>query len=146
MAAFGKTYTVLVVDDQEATRLLVGRILSQELGARIVLAGTCERALHLAGETAFDVIVLDLMMPGSGGFELLKRLRMDSANRATPVVVLSEVVDEESMLLCRVLGAGSFVSKPVEHQRIVEVVTELLPSHAARIHARSWRQPERTRG
>jgi CheY-like chemotaxis protein len=143
MAKPGKTYTVLIVDDHEPTRLLVGRILSQELGVRVVLAGTCEQALLLAGETAYDVIVLDLLMPGVGGFEVLKRLRMDSANRATPVVVLSVMADEESILRCKVLGANTFIAKPVERVRVAEAVRDLLPACSARIHAGSWQHPEK---
>ena len=138
-----KNFTVLIVDDHEPTRLLVGRILSQELGVRVVLAGTCEQALHLAGETVYDAIVLDLLMPGVGGFGVLKQLRMESANRATPVVVLSVVADEESILRCKVLGANSFVAKPVERERVAEAVGELLPSYAARINASSWQHLEK---
>jgi putative two-component system response regulator len=143
MAKPGKTYTVLIVDDHEPTRLLVGRILSQELGVRVVLAGTCEQALLLAGETAYDVIVLDLLMPGVGGFEVLKRLRMDSANRATPVAVLSVMADEESILRCKVLGANTFIAKPVERARVADAVRDLLPACSARIHAGNWQHPEK---
>ncbi|HKI63142.1 MAG TPA: response regulator [Burkholderiales bacterium] len=138
-----KTFTVLIVDDHEPTRLLIGRILSQELGVRVVLAGTCEQALHLAGETVYDAVVLDLLMPGVGGFGVLKRLRMESANRATPVAVLSVMADEESILRCKVLGANTFVAKPVERERVAEAVKELLPSYAARVHASSWHHPEK---
>jgi len=144
MAKSGKTYTVLIVDDHEPTRLFVGRILSQELGIRVVLAGTCEQALRLVGETVYDVIVLDLLMPGVGGFEVLKRLRMDSANRATPVVVLSVMADEATILRCKVLGANTFVAKPVHRELLSGTIRDLLPSHAARIHARSWQHhPEK---
>ncbi len=143
MAKLGKDYTVLIVDDHEPTRLLVGRILSQELGLRVVLAGTCEQALYLAGETVYDVILLDLLMPGVGGFEVLKRLRKDSTNRATPLVVLSVMADEESILRCKVLGANSFVAKPVERERVAEAVADLLPASSARIHASSWQHSEK---
>ncbi|MGH8737592.1 MAG: response regulator [Burkholderiales bacterium] len=143
MAKPAENYTVLIVDDHEPTRLLVGRILSQELGVRVVLAGTCEQALHLASETVYDVILLDLLMPGVGGFGVLKGLRMDSANRATPVVVLSVMADEESILRCKVLGANTFVAKPVDRDRVAEAVGELLPVSRARIHASSWQHPEK---
>jgi CheY-like chemotaxis protein len=143
MAKPAEAFTALIVDDHEPTRLLVGRILSQELGVRVVLAGTCEQALHLAGETVYDVIVLDLLMPGVGGFGVLKHLRMDSANRATPVVVLSVMADEASVLRCKVLGANSFVAKPVDRDRVAEAVGELLPSFRTRIHASSWQHLEK---
>ena len=143
MAKPSNTYTVLIVDDHEPTRLLVGRILSQELGVRVVLAGTCEQALHLASETVYDVIVLDLLMPGVGGFGVLKRLRMNSANRSTPVVVLSVMADEESILRCKVLGANTFVAKPIDRERVAGAVGKLLPACSARIHPSSWQHPEK---
>ena len=137
MAGPGNTRTVLVVDDHESMRLLVGRILSQELGVQIVLAGTCEQALHLADKTVYDAIVLDLLMPGIGGFEVLRRLRAGSANRDTPVAVLSVMADEESILRCKVLGANSFLAKPVERRHLAKAIEELLPSRANREHAPS---------
>ena len=142
MARPANIRTVLVVDDHESMRLLVGRMLSQELGVRIVLAGTCEQALHLADETVYDAIVLDLLMPGIGGFEVLRRLRADSANRTTPVAVLSVMADEESILRCKVLGANSFIAKPVERKRLAAAIEELLPSRLGRAHARSWQHAE----
>lgn len=143
MSKPGKSFSVLIVDDHEPTRLLVGRILSQELGVRVVLAGTCEQALHLAAETAYDVIVLDLLMPGIGGFEVLKRLRTDSANRATPVVVLSVLADEESVLRCKILGANEYVTKPVNREILAEAVKEHLPSHTARPRTHGRHQVEK---
>lgn len=143
MAGPGHARTVLVVDDHESMRLLVGRILSRELGVRIVLAGTCEQALHLADETVYDAIVLDLLMPGIGGFEVLRRLREHSANRATPVAVPSVMADEESILRCKVLGASIFLAKPVERARLAEAIDELLPGRVERVHARSWQHAER---
>ena len=137
MARPANTRTVLVVDDHESMRLLVGRMLSQELGVRIVLAGTCEQALHLADETVYDAIVLDLLMPGIGGFEVLRRLRADSANRTTPVAVLSVMADEESILRCKVLGANSLLAKPVERQHLADAIGELLPGRASREQAPS---------
>jgi CheY-like chemotaxis protein len=80
---------VLIVDDHEPTRLLVGHIVAQELGARVTLAGTGEEALRLAEQETYDVILLDLLMPGIGGFEVLRRIRAGGVNRRTPVLVLS---------------------------------------------------------
>jgi len=124
MAAFPDRRNVLIVDDHEPTRLLVGRIVTQEMGARVTLAGTCEEALRLAQQTKYDVILLDLLMPGIGGFEVLRRVRAAGANRATPILVVSVMSDHGSMERCRLLGATAFVAKPVDR----EVVTAMLGS------------------
>ncbi len=127
----GKTRTrlsVLIVDDQESMRLLLAEIVTQELAADVSLAGTCEAALRLANRKTYDLILLDLLMPGIGGFEVLKRIRADSANKSTPVVVVSVLgtsiagdelpADERA----KALGADAVVSKPFNRSGLVAAV------------------------
>jgi len=121
---------VLVVHDHESTRLLLAHIVSREPNTRVVLAGTCEQALQFAGATTYDLIVLDLMMPGIGGLEVLRQLRVSQTNRWTPVVVVSPLDDRESRLRCRALGATSFVAKPIARADIVAA----LRAHSAQAH------------
>jgi CheY-like chemotaxis protein len=117
---------VLIVDDHEPTRLLIGRIVTQELGARVTLAATCEDALRLAQETKYDVILLDLLMPGLGGYEVLRRIRVQGANRATPILVISVLSDHDSIERCRLLGATAFVAKPVDRELVTTMLRSLL--------------------
>ena len=117
---------VLIVDDHEPTRLLIGRILTQELGAHVSLAGTCEEALRVAQQSRFDVILLDLLMPGVGGLELLRQIRRSSANMATPVLVVSVLNDRETRERCRDAGADGHLSKPVEERKLASAVRKLL--------------------
>ncbi|HXZ91891.1 MAG TPA: response regulator [Burkholderiales bacterium] len=121
---------VLVIDDQESTRLLLAHIVSRHPNTRVVLAGTCEQALQLAAATTYDLILLDLMMPGIGGFEVLRRLRVGSTNRWTPVVVVSALDDREAKLRCKALGANGFVAKPIARADIVAA----LRAHSAQAH------------
>jgi DNA-binding response OmpR family regulator len=88
----------------------------------VVLAGTCEQALRLAGNYAYDAILLDLMMPGIGGVEVLKQLRAASPNMATPVVIVSVLSDKTTMDLCMALGANAYLVKPVERHTLVGTV------------------------
>ncbi|HEX5094238.1 MAG TPA: response regulator, partial [Burkholderiales bacterium] len=117
---------VLIVDDHEPTRLLIGRIVTQEMGARVTLAGTCEEALRLAQQSRFDVILLDLLMPGIGGYEVLRRVRAEGANRATPILVISVMSDHDSIERCRLLGATAFVAKPVDRELVTTMLRSLL--------------------
>lgn len=122
---------VLVVDDDESTRLLIGHIVAQELGAHAVLAGTCEEALRLGEETAFDVILLDLLMPGIGGYEALRRLRAQGANVGTPILIVSVASNHESVERCRLLGATAFLAKPVDRELVTTMLRSVLsPRHA----------------
>jgi two-component system phosphate regulon response regulator PhoB len=109
-------------------RLLLAQFIQQDLDAEVTLAGTCEAALRLVRESAFDVILLDLMMPGIGGIELLRHIRTDSANQATPVVIVSILVDAPDMaermsaLRAKTLGANAVVSKPVSRSELIAAV------------------------
>ena len=124
---------VLIVDDHEPTRLLIGRIVTQEAGARVMLAGTCEDALRLAQEMRYDAILLDLLMPGLGGYEVLRRIRAEGANRATPILVVSVMSDHDSIERCRLLGATAFVAKPVDRELVTTMLRSLLaPKRAGR--------------
>lgn len=134
-----KRHTALVIDDNEPTRALIAKILEQELGVHSVLAGTCEQALRLAEQREFDVILLDLLMPGIGGFEVLKLIRSESANIETPVVILSVLDDRDSVDRCMALKAHAFVTKPVNRNVLAGIVKAQLPN-GPRGGARAWLQ------
>jgi len=128
MATAAKRRNVLIVDDHEPTRLLIGRIVTQELGARVTLAGTCEEALRLAEQATYDVILLDLLMPGIGGYEVLRLMREHGANRATPILVVSVMSNHESRERCRLLGATAFIAKPVDRELVTTMLRSLIGS------------------
>jgi DNA-binding response OmpR family regulator len=115
-------HRVLIVDDEESMRLFLARILVTGLHAEVTLAGTCEQALHLAGNYAYDAILLDLLMPGIGGFEVLKRLRRASPNVATPLVVVSVLADSATQNRCMKAGATGYLVKPVERNTLVSTI------------------------
>lgn len=103
-------------------RLLLGRTVEAVPNIEITLAGTCEEALHLAGSRAYDVILLDLLMPGVGGIEVLKAIRNASPNKRTPVLIVSVVSDEDTKIACRSLGISDYVVKPIVRETLVESV------------------------
>ena len=119
-------HRILIVDDEESTRLLIARLLSRTLKVEPQLAGTCEQALRLARNYAYDAILLDLLMPGVGGLELLRQVRRSSANMATPVLVVSVLDDPETRERCRDAGADGHLSKPVEERKLASAVRKLL--------------------
>ena len=125
MPELGRRHRVLIVDDQEPMRLLLAQFAGQDLGAEVTLVGTCEGALRLVGGNTYDLILLDLLMPGIGGIEVLKRIRTESANQATPVILVTILAQMESggerMSLgrARALGANDLVSKPVDRKALI---------------------------
>jgi two-component system, OmpR family, response regulator len=123
-------HRVLIVDDEESTRLLLARLLATELSVDAQLAGTCEQALRLANNHVYDAITLDLIMPGIGGLAVLKELRAASLNAHTPVIVVS-IVGERAMIdQCMSEGADAYHVKPVRRAELVAEVKSLLSARA----------------
>lgn len=115
-------HRVLIVDDEESMRLYLARILATVLKVEVTLAGTCEQALRLARDFAYDAILLDLLMPGVGGFEVLKEIRRASPNIATPVIIVSVLSDPATRERCMRMGANAYVVKPVERNSLIATV------------------------
>ena len=119
-------HRVLIVDDEESTRVLLARLLSKELNVEAQLAGTCEQAVRLAGNYAYDAILLDLLMPGIGGFGVLAAIRAASPNSATPVIIVSVVADQETVDRAMEAGASAYHVKPIRRNELIAMVRSQL--------------------
>jgi len=115
-------HRVLIVDDEESTRLLIARVLTTTLQLEVTLAGTCEQALRLAETYAYDAILLDLLMPGIGGLEVLRELRADGPNKVTPIIVVSVLSDQATRDRCLALGASAYLVKPIERNGLAVTI------------------------
>lgn len=105
--------SVLVVDDDEMNRLtLAGLLESEGYRARTVEDGY--QALEALEEQEFDAILLDILMPGIDGLEVLRQVKADSRVWRIPVIVISAVDETSSIVRCLELGAEDFVSKPFD--------------------------------
>jgi len=101
---------VLVVDDEKANRLLLAEVLKDDY--RVILAKDGPMALALAARHAPDIVLLDVVMPGMDGYQVLRRLKQRDETRHMPVIFISaldSVEDEEKGLL---LGAADYIAKP----------------------------------
>ena len=115
-------HRVLIVDDEESTRLLLASMLTKDLGVDAQLAGTCEQALRFASNYAYDAILLDLLMPGIGGQALLAEIRQHTPNARTPVIIVSVVGDKATVDACIAAGANAYHHKPVRRAELVATV------------------------
>ena len=102
---------ILVVDDQPANLRVVGTLL-QRHGYEILPAANGAEALQGVQGQAPDLMLLDMMMPGMDGFELLQQLRRNAALEAVPVIFLTAVQDRELLLRAFDAGAVDYVTKP----------------------------------
>ncbi|MFQ5989723.1 MAG: sigma-54-dependent transcriptional regulator [Candidatus Methylomirabilales bacterium] len=110
---------VLVVDDEQPTRVLMERELPQS-GCVVVTAQTGEEALEVLSRQDFDVVLLDLKMPGLGGMGTLRRLR--SSGVPAEVVVLTGHPEVESAIEAMKLGAYDYLIKPFKLSEVEAVL------------------------
>ncbi len=121
-------HRILIVDDEESMRLLLAKIIASALKAEVTLAGTSEQALRLAGNYAYDAILLDLLMPGIGGYAVLKEIRRASPNVATPVIIVSVLSDRITQDRCMAAGATAYLVKPVQRSALIATVKTQMAS------------------
>lgn len=117
---------VLVVDDDPEARELTTRMLErEELGLAVLTANSGEEALDLALKRQPDLIILDVMMPGLDGWQVLKSLRSQPETEHIPVLMQSMLHQQE---IGKALGADDYLTKPVDRRHLATAVQKLLPS------------------
>ena len=111
---------VLLVDDSEAHLELYRSMLDGLALARTTARG--EEALDLAVAEPFDVVVLDVLMPGMDGWEVLRRLKENPATGAIPIVMLTSLDAVDVPARARQLGASAVLMKPCPVERLMLVL------------------------
>ena len=109
-----ETATILVVDDLPANRDLMARRLERS-GFRVVSAASGPEALEMLRRAPVDLVLLDIMMPGMTGLDVLKTVRMTPATATLPVVMVTAKTDSEDVVEALSLGANDYVTKPVDY-------------------------------
>ena len=119
------TPLVLIVDDEVPARELLASYLEPEY--RVAMAQSGDEALKEAKRLRPDAITLDVMMPGSDGFETLVALRKNTATADIPVIILS-IVDQKQVGFA--LGAADYLIKPVRKPTLLETIRRHVPAPA----------------
>ncbi len=118
-------YNVLAVDDIPLNLLLVQKMLSK-FNFRMRTAANGQQALDAVAEEKPDLILLDLMMPGIDGFEVIRRLRADPATADIQIVILSALNSNEDVVKGFNVGADDFLMKPIIMEKLLScVVTQM---------------------
>ena len=105
------TGTILAVDDNADNRELLTRYLERS-GHQVLTASSGMEALARLADRRVDVVLLDLIMPGMDGNQVLKRLKENSALRSIPVIVISGRQDMDGIIECIEVGADDYLFKP----------------------------------
>ena len=116
---------ILLVDDNHQNLQVLGKLLQEEK-YKIEFALNGESALDWLNNKQFDLILLDLHMPGMNGFEVCKRIRSDKTIQEIPVIFLSAESERESILKGFEVGAQDYVTKPFDSRELLaRVKTQL---------------------
>ncbi len=121
-----RTMRVLIADDHAANRMVLESLLSKA-GHRVSSVEDGEAALNALEMHDYDVVIVDLHMPGISGLEMLSQLRLMEAgtSRHTPVLVLSADVTPDAIRKCVEAGAKAFIAKPVTASRLLDTLTDV---------------------
>jgi len=117
--------TILIIEDD----FLAARLLEQQLsseGYRILVAHNGLQGLQTCQTERPDLVLLDLMLPGMDGFEVLSRLRSDPRTAEIPVVVISAKTDPADQEMATRMGANAYLTKPFSRAELLETVHSLV--------------------
>ena len=116
--------TILVVEDEpnivESLRFILGRA-----GFAVEVASDGADALHIMRARSFAAVILDIMLPGLNGFDVLKAVRSDESLAGLPVIVLTAKGQVKDRQNAEEIGASAFITKPFSNAEVVDRVREL---------------------
>lgn len=136
--------TVLVADDESSIRILIHTTLENP-ECRILEAATGAAALAIANRLRPDLIILDWMMPGISGLDVLRALRSDPRTAHVPVIMVTAMGQEKHRAEGLALGAQAYLVKPFSPLELLQLVEQVLaPAAAEESHDRpgDGKQPD----
>jgi len=122
--------TILICDDEDVLRELVRASLAERT-VNVLEASTGDEALAVARRRRPDLIVIDMMMPGRSGLEVVREARSDPNLAETPVILLTARAQAADRDAATDAGVTRFVAKPFSLQTLLDAVDELLAAGAA---------------
>lgn len=117
-------YHVLCIEDDAETRVLLKRSL-ESAGMSVDTVWSGDKGVEAAMSGAFDCVLVDLMMPGMDGYQVIRALKTQGLTGKLPVVVLTAREDEESRQRAMTAGADVYMIKPFEIANLVETIRSL---------------------
>jgi DNA-binding response OmpR family regulator len=122
--------TLLVVDDQEENRDMLSRRLMRK-GYTVLTAADGSEALKMLALHDVDLVLLDIMMPGLSGFDVLREVRLTRSAAELPIIMATARTDSEDIVEALELGANDYVTKPLDFPVVLARVTAHLRTRTA---------------
>jgi two-component system alkaline phosphatase synthesis response regulator PhoP len=117
--------SILVVDDDpEIVTMLSARLGKR--GYQVSTASDGNKAIEAAKKQKFDVVLLDVMMPGKSGWEVARALKQDPETQNVKIVMVSAIGEKTNEITAPIYGADAHVDKPFEFEHLERVIARLL--------------------
>ena len=116
---------ILVVDDEPEICRLLKMLLTKEK-YEVITAPNGEEALKILNSTLFDLMILDMLLPGIGGYEIIKQVRDKSLQKLLPIMIISGNTSKEDEIAALNAGADYYVRKPFENNELLARIRVLL--------------------
>jgi len=123
--AVSKVVRILVVDDEPHIRRVLEAILGKE-GFEVLVAVDGPQGLEELSTEEVDLVILDLMMPGANGLEILSKIRSDPLRENTPVIILTAKGQDTDREAALAGGANDFLTKPFSPKKLIARIHEIL--------------------
>jgi len=122
--------SLLLVEDVPANAYIAGALL-EGLGHTVTTAKSGAEAIELAERLPFDVVLMDVHMPGMDGLEATRRIRSSGARAEVPILGLTADTQPETVQACRDVGMHSVLTKPLLRRRLERALAEVTPGRSA---------------
>lgn len=136
--------TALVVDDSTAVRAQMETALHR-VGVMCTLAADAEQALTQTRQRSFDLIFLDVVMPGKDGYQLCREIRQNPYTRSTPILMLTSRSSPFDRARGALAGCDSYLVKPIDSKTfylsVDKVLMKAFQDNRKQMHARGYRPP-----
>lgn len=118
---------LLVVDDHPINRKIVMGMM-KKVGAEVIEADSGEDAIQKVKDYSFDLVLMDVHMPGIGGLEATRRLRKseDKGTRSLPIIAVTASILQKDVEDCKQAGMDDFIAKPYTYSEMVEKISSLV--------------------
>ncbi len=123
--------TAMVVDDSQPVRKQL-EIQLKMLGVSVELAENGEQAIELSKGNEYDIIFLDVVMPGIDGYKVCKHLKQNNRSKSTPVIMLTGKSSPFDKVKGTLSGCDTYLTKPLEHEEFQNIARKYLPNACMR--------------